>query len=101
MEDFWKLEAIEIKESPTISDDDKAISEFNKSIKVVNERYQVFWPWREENPYLPDDCNLVYGRLNSVVKKLTQNPEMLKIYGDMIKDQLNKGVTKSVDNSSI
>ena len=41
LKDFWKLETIGIEESPTISDDDKAISEFNKSIKMVNERYQV------------------------------------------------------------
>ena len=35
LEDFRKLETIGIKESLTISDDDKAISEFNKSIEMV------------------------------------------------------------------
>ena len=33
---------------------------------MVNERYQVCWPWREENPDLTDNYNLVYGRLKSV-----------------------------------
>ena len=40
-------------------------SEFNKSIKMVNKRYQVCWSWMEENPDLPDNWNL--GRLNSVL----------------------------------
>ena len=85
-EDFSKLETIGIRESPTISDDDKAISESNKSIKMVNERYRVYWPRREVNPDLPDNYNLVYGRLNSVVKRLRENPEMLKMYDNVIKD---------------
>ena len=68
---------------------------------MVNERYPVCWPWREENLDLPDNCNLAYGRLKSVIKRLRQNPEMLKMYKNVIKDQLNKGVVESVDDNSI
>ena len=68
---------------------------------MVNKRYQVCWPWREENPDLPENYNLAYGRLNSVVKRLRENPEMLKMYDDVIRDQLNKEVIESVDNNSI
>ena len=46
---------------------------------MVNERYQVCWPWREENLDLPDNYNLAYGRLTSVFKRLAKNFEMLKI----------------------
>ena len=92
LEDFWKLETIGIKESPTMSDYDKAISEFNKLIKMVNERYHVCWPWREKNPDLPDNYNLAYGRLKYVVKRLRENPEMLKMY---------EGVIESVDDNLI
>ena len=78
------METIRIRESPTISDDDKTISEFNKSIKIVNERYQVCWSWKEENPDSPDNYDLAYGRLKSEVKRLRENPGMLKIYGIVI-----------------
>lgn len=50
LKDFWKLETIGIRESPMISDDDKAISEFNKLTKMINERYQFSWPRREKKP---------------------------------------------------
>ena len=39
IEDFWALETIGIKDSLTVTDDDKAVSEFNKSIRLVNDRY--------------------------------------------------------------
>ena len=86
LEDFLKLELIGIKESPTISDGVKAISEFKKSIKMVNERYQVRWPWSQEIPDLPDNYNLAYGSLNSMIQRLRENLEMLKMYDDVIKD---------------
>lgn len=101
LEDFWKIETIRIKESPAISDDDKAISEFNKSIQMVHERYQECWPRREKIPDLPDNYNLAYGRLSCVAKRLRENPEMLMAYDVVIKDQLSKGVIESVDDNSI
>lgn len=96
LEDIWKIEAIRIKESPTISDDDKAISEFMR----IHERYQECWPCREKIPDLPDNYNLAYGRLNYVAKRLRENPEMLMAYDVVIKDQLGKGVVQ-IDGNSI
>ena len=101
LEDFWRLETIGIKESPTISDDDKEILEFSNLIKMVNWSHQVCWQWREENLDLADNYQLAYGRLKSMVKRLRENPEMLKIYYNVIKDQLNKGMIESVDDNSI
>ena len=50
---------------------------------------RVCWPWSEENPDLPDNYNLAYGRLKSVVKRLKENPEMLKMYDNMINEHRN------------
>ena len=47
LDDFWALGKVRIKDPSTTTDDDKALSEFNKSIQLVNGRYQVRWPWRE------------------------------------------------------
>ena len=73
LEDFWALETVGIKDPSTITDDDKALSEFNKSIQLVNGRYQVRWPWREENPNLFNNYKLSCGRLASTVKQLKEN----------------------------
>ena len=70
LEVFWALETVGIKDSSTITDDDIALSEFNKSIQLVNGRYQVRWPWREENPNLFNNYKHSYERLASTVKRL-------------------------------
>ena len=101
IEDFWALETIEIKDSPKVTDDDEALAKFNKSIKLVNDRYQVRWPWREENPDLPDNYKLCYGRLTSSIKRLKENPETMKKYNDIITDQVTKGIIERIDDTSV
>ena len=101
IEDFWALETIGIKDDSTITDDDKAISEFNKSIHLVNDRYQVRWPWREDNPTLPDNYKLSYGRLVSTMKRLKEDHETLKKYNDIIEDQIKKGIIEKIDNNTV
>ena len=86
LEDLWKLETIRITDTPTVSEDEKAISEFNKSINLINGRYQTRWPWRDEKLELPDNFRLSYGRLKSVVKQLRENPDTLNMYDGIIKD---------------
>ena len=49
LEEFWKLETIGITDSPTITDDEKAVSEFYKSIKLVDGRYSWFAMERGES----------------------------------------------------
>ena len=79
LEEFWRLETIGIKESPVEIDDEKAWMHFNGSIRFDNGRYCVGWPWRCENPDLPDNYMLAYGRLRSNLKRLKENPKLLKV----------------------
>ena len=41
LEDFWEFGRVGIEDFSTITDDDTALSEFNKSIQLVNHRYQM------------------------------------------------------------
>ena len=100
LEDFWALETVGIKDPCTITDDDKALSEFSKSIQLVNGRYQVRWPWREENPNLFNNYKLSYGRLASTVKRLRENPETMKQYNNIIEDQVKKGIIEKIDGNT-
>ena len=47
LEDFWRLESIGIQESPTESDDIKALNRFNETLSFENGRYSVTWPWKK------------------------------------------------------
>ena len=36
---------------------------FNNTVIQKNERYQVVWPWKNEDINLPENYDLSYGRL--------------------------------------
>ena len=52
--------------------------------------------WRESHPALYDHYELALRRLNGPLKRLKQNPEVLKQYDSVIREQLNKGIIESV-----
>ena len=52
----------------------------------------------EENAQLPDNYQLALGRLNSLLKRIQGNPELLQRYDSIIKDQLKKEVIEEVND---
>ena len=94
--DFWSLETIGIKDCPIKSDDDKALEMFNSTIRFEKGRYQVCWPWKEENPNLPSNYHLAYGRLKALLKRLWADSDLFQKYGNIITDQLEKGIIEEV-----
>ena len=57
-EEFWKLETIGTKELCNETEDDKFLKDFNQTVEHKEGRYRVQWPWKENNPKLPDNYNL-------------------------------------------
>ena len=100
LEDFWNVEGIGITDNPNCSDDEKALEQFNETLKFEDGRYQVTWPWKEENPDLPANRELSVGRLKSVVSKLKYRPELLQKYNSVLTEQLEKGVIERIEETS-
>ncbi|XP_062573875.1 uncharacterized protein LOC134235745 [Saccostrea cucullata] len=100
LDEYWNLETIGIKDQPHSSDDDKALKNFNETIKLVNGRYQVTWPWKDEQPELPENRELAFGRLKSLLQKLKKNPELLQQYDGIIQGQCKQGIIEKVTKSS-
>ena len=71
IEEFWNyksLETIEIKKSCKETGGDKALENFNQTVEYKQARYHIQWPWREDNPKIPDNYPLAHERLLSTVK---------------------------------
>ena len=90
IEDFWSLETIGITDSSDVTDDDKALEQFNELICYRDGRYQVAWPWKCQNPDLPVNLDIVIGRIRSLARRLKGNPDLLKKYDDIIQGQVQK-----------
>uniref|UniRef100_A0A914W835 Peptidase aspartic putative domain-containing protein n=1 Tax=Plectus sambesii TaxID=2011161 RepID=A0A914W835_9BILA len=99
IEKFWKLETIGIHDNPEVNDDEIAIKQFQRSIKIRDGRYSVKWPWKDEIPQLPSNYFLCMGRLKSTVTKLAMQPDLLQKYDDIMKDQASKGIIELVEDT--
>ena len=100
LDEFWKLETIGIKEPVNDCDDDEAIQNFHDTVRMSNGRYEVTWPRKEESPQLPDNYQLALGRLNSLLRRIQGNPELLEKYDKIIKDQLEKEIIEKVNDET-
>ena len=98
LDHFWDLESIE---SPSISDDDQALSKFGETVKFAEGRYMVTWPWKDEKLSLPQNYQLAVGRLSSTLQKLKKSPPLLKHYDEIIQEQLDRGIIEKVTNDSL
>ena len=96
IEDFWSLETIGITDSLDVTDNDKALEQFNELICYRDRRYQVAWPWKCQNPDLPVNLDIVIGRMKSLPRRLKGNPDLLKKYDDIIQGQVQKGIIEKV-----
>ena len=99
LEDFWNLETIGVIDNQTTKNDELVKKHFKENLTFVDGRYQVTWPWKEENPELPVNRQLAVGRLRSNVSRMRNKPELLKQYDSIIQDQLNKGIIEKVENT--
>ena len=73
LEDFWN-EIIGISDSPLGTDKERALQIFDETLKFEDARYRVSWPWKEEKSCLPENRELAFGRLNSLINKIRRSP---------------------------
>ena len=99
LEDFWRLESICIMDSPVDSDKDRALKIFNKTLRFEDERYRVTWPWKEDKSCLPENRELAFGRIKSLVKKMKSNSQLVDKYDAIIQNQLQLGIIERVTSN--
>lgn len=73
---------------------DAVLDNFNKTVKMVDNRYQVDLPFRSDPSHLilPSNYGLCWGRLRSALNSLSKDPSLLAKYNQIIMEQLQLGV---------
>ena len=89
LQSFWELESIGIFEN-----EEQVYQQFTDHIDYKEGQYEVALPWIIN---LPDNYDLSVRRLRKLLKRLEQEPEILKAYDAVIKEQLQKGIVQVVE----
>ena len=84
LEDFWKLETIGITDSPLDTDKERALQIFDETLKFDDARYRVTWPWKEEKSCLPENRELAFGRLKSLINKMRHNRGVVLFLSELL-----------------
>lgn len=88
---------------PTIEDPDKQLLESYIQTSITCQQdgsYSLKFPWKENHPPLPTNYNICNRRIRSLTRRLAQTPETLKIYGDIIEEQLKRGFIERLKPTS-
>ena len=89
VEDLRNLENIGINPKEKGERDDFVIDWLKCTVSRKDKRCFVSQPWREENEsHLPENFELSLGRLKSLIKRLENNPDLLKNTTTLFKNKL-------------
>ena len=91
VERLWSFEGLGIVEK-----DDKVHEEFLDGITFTGSRYSVKLPWKEGHDRLPDNYLNSLSRMKSQLKRLKRDPELLKEYDTIIREQVEAGIVEEV-----
>jgi hypothetical protein len=68
--------------------------EFSESITFSEGRYQVLLPWKQQHKPLPENYQLSLRRLEGLLKRLRQTPDVLQQYDNTIREQIQAGIVE-------
>ena len=101
IEQFWNIESTGTQ--PTMKDPDKEFLESYMKTSITCQQdgsYSLKFPWKENHPILPTNYNICCKRTRSLARRLAQTPDTLKIYDNIISEQLTRGFIEQVQPTS-
>ncbi|XP_063417035.1 uncharacterized protein LOC134699359 [Mytilus trossulus] len=102
LEKFWNLEALGVSGSDTIKSQSEVVREYGeKSIILEDGKYTAKLPWKPDFLPLPHNMELVKQRTSSVIRRLANKPDLLKMYGDIIMEQERRHFIEKVEETKL
>ena len=101
LEHFWDLESVGVTPPDEISED-KVLDNYSTSCVTRDHdvAYVARFPWKLDHPDLPTNFTVAKQRTNQLVKRLSQTPELLKVYSRIIAEQEAKCFIEHLDDQS-
>eukprot|EP00795_Rhopilema_esculentum_P006522 gene6522-11986_t len=89
---FMDLESIGI-----LNEETSLYETFQDEIHFKDGKYEVWLPWKQEHPLLPDNHAIYSRRLQSTMARLKADPMLIEEYDQVIKDQEKSVIIVRID----
>lgn len=83
--------------SSDVEEEQRAIQYFYDTVRFLEGRYFINWPWRCFPPQLDSNFGLALGRLRTLYRRLQHTPKLLQDYHNIIQQQLKDDIIEKVD----
>ncbi|XP_052799095.1 uncharacterized protein LOC128230691 [Mya arenaria] len=100
LERFWKLESIGITPEGDDTSGSRNLKTYMESnISYDEGRYIAKLPWKDDHLPLPTNFDISVRRTENLIKRLQKEPFMLQKYGEIIREQRDRGFIEEVDTN--
>jgi hypothetical protein len=99
VEQLWSLDTLGITDKvlKQTEEEQLALDAFYHNIKLVNQRYEVSFPWRDYPPPVPTNYGLALGCLTTQLRKFLNQPAVLADYNAVFNEQEELGIIEAVE----
>ena len=103
LQNLWSVESIGISPATPLDPDEQFVQNYSSSsiCQCTDGSYMARFPWKEQHPPLPTNFNICKRRTHSLVRRLSQTPQLLSTYGAIIADQLRRGFIERVQEPNL
>ena len=98
MKKFWDIYSAGTFTQTTVVDTDEqaALQKAEDSFRFIDSRFEVSIPWKEDSHGMVNNHKMAMKRLQNTEKRLFKNPNVVKVYDEVIDQYLNKGYIRKV-----
>ncbi|VDI06839.1 Hypothetical predicted protein [Mytilus galloprovincialis] len=101
LENFWKIESLGITPQNKEKSNAEYLENFistNISYDAKTCKYTAKLPWKDDHKPLPSNIDIARRRTENVVRRLSNDPFLLRKYGEIINDQEKRCFIERIDN---
>ena len=86
---FWMVESANVMQPMTEKLENDFLERYQQSCirREQDDAYCVKFPWKQDHPPLPSNYAVCMNKTCSLARKLSHTPELLHLYGKIIKEQ--------------
>ncbi|XP_048586794.1 uncharacterized protein LOC116618440 [Nematostella vectensis] len=98
---FWEVDTfgVRVEESPPYSrSEQRALDALDKSCRLVDSGYELALLWKPDRPPLPNNYATALSRLESVERRLQEDPELAQGYKKAISAYVEKGFARKLSD---